>query len=105
MDLVDPFDNTMKNSLFFRVNVSGRIESANVMIFFNLLLTNKNKYISIKNSFMTGMRFSANMTLSMEMTGREKMGKYPVRVNIPVEEKDQWTILFGICHLNAHLDP
>ncbi len=30
MDLVDPFDNTLKNSLFFRLNISGRIESANV---------------------------------------------------------------------------
>ena len=32
MELVDPFDNTMKNSLFFRINISGRIESANVKI-------------------------------------------------------------------------
>ena len=31
MELVDPFDNTMKNSLFFRINISGRIESANVI--------------------------------------------------------------------------
>jgi len=33
MDLIDPFDNTMKNSLFFRLNVSGRIESAKVTKF------------------------------------------------------------------------
>ena len=30
MDLIDPYDNTMKSSLFFRLNVSGRIESAKV---------------------------------------------------------------------------
>ncbi len=30
MDLVDPYDTTMKSSLFFRLNVSGRIESAKV---------------------------------------------------------------------------
>lgn len=34
MDLIDPYDNTMKNSLFFRLNVSGRIESAKVFILF-----------------------------------------------------------------------
>ena len=32
MDLIDPFDNTIKNSLFFRLNISGRIESANVRL-------------------------------------------------------------------------
>lgn len=32
MDLIDPYDNTMKNSLFFRLNVSGRIESAKVFL-------------------------------------------------------------------------
>jgi len=33
VDLIDPYDNTMKNSLFFRLNVSGRIESAKVNFF------------------------------------------------------------------------
>jgi len=38
MDLIDPYDNTMKNSLFFRLNVSGRIESAKVFYYFRLYL-------------------------------------------------------------------
>lgn len=36
LDLMDPFDAATKNSLFFRINVSGRIESAKVTFTFFL---------------------------------------------------------------------
>lgn len=38
MDLIDPYDNTTKNSLFFRINISGRIESAKVLFIILIFL-------------------------------------------------------------------
>ncbi len=47
-DLINPIEMGVKSSLFFRLHVSGLIESANV-------------YINNKNSFMMAMLFFVNM--------------------------------------------
>jgi hypothetical protein len=60
-DIVNSHDLGMKNTLFFRVHVSGIIESANVFI----ILINK-------ISFLKEMLYIVNMTLYMELIGKKK---------------------------------
>jgi hypothetical protein len=58
-DMIDPLHPDPMRSLFFRLHVSGVIESANVFL--------------LLSSFMKEMLYSANMILFMGMSGRKKM--------------------------------
>jgi hypothetical protein len=91
-DLINPGDMAIRNSLFFRIHVSGLIESANVYNNINLFTA---------HSFMTETPFIANTILYTEMIGKKKMVRFQDRVNSLVKVKALMITLCGICHSNV----
>lgn len=53
---------------------------------------------------MRAMLFTANMILSMALTGKKKMDRCLDKASSLVKEKALLTILYGICLLNVVLE-